>query len=329
MGFTKGAALGAITLAAAALTPGAFADNSGWTLLDIGTLGGPGSYATAVSDEGVVVGCSDVAGGAIHAFVYRQGTLIDLAQKSGLTEGDTCALAVNSAGLVAGRSSTRGLLLWKGSSSIALGVQGNIGGINDASDVVGAYAAAAQQRAFVYRNGQVIELGALAAGDSMAYAINERDEIVGSSGGRPFLYANGSMRDLGTLGGNAGAARGINDRGQVVGMAADANGQPTPFLYDNSMSAIPGTSDAAAIAINNKGQVIASAEGTYGWLLDNGTATRLDTLPAVRAKGWRHMEPTAINARGWIVGSAMTAEGDTRAFILVPNASFSLKRNPD
>jgi probable HAF family extracellular repeat protein len=282
-----------------------------------------------VNDQGVVVGCSDIAGGGrIHAFVYSQGALIDLAQKSGLTEGDTCALAVNSSGLVAGRSSTNGLVLWQGSSSVALGVQGTIGGINDAAEVVGAYSSVGQQRAFVYRNGQVTELAALpgASGDSTAYSVNERGEIVGSAGGRPFLYTEGAMRDLGTLGGATGTARGINDRGQVVGMATDANGLPMPFVYDSAMRAIPGTSDAVAIAINNKGQVIASAEGTYGWLLDGGTATRLDTLPAVKAKGWRHMEPTAINERGWIVGSAMTAEGDTRAFILIPNSGFSLKR---
>ena len=39
-----------------------------WTLVDIGTLGGPGSYGAAVSDSGFVVGCADLASGVSHAF---------------------------------------------------------------------------------------------------------------------------------------------------------------------------------------------------------------------------------------------------------------------
>jgi len=80
----------------------------------------------------------------------------------------------------------------------------------------------------------------------------------------------------------------------------------------------PGQKDP--IAINNRGQVIGSAEGTHGYLIENGQYTRLDTLPAVVAKGWRRMEPTGINDRGWIVGTASTPSGDLRAFVLVPAA---------
>jgi probable HAF family extracellular repeat protein len=38
----------------------------------------------------------------------------------------------------------------------------------------------------------------------------------------------------------------------------------------------------------------------------------------VASRGWHHLEPTAINERGWIVGTAQDADGDSRAFLLVP-----------
>ena len=56
----------------------------GSTMKDLGTLGGANSNAIGVSSDGsVVVGVSDTAGGAQHAFVYRTditdtGTLVDV-----------------------------------------------------------------------------------------------------------------------------------------------------------------------------------------------------------------------------------------------------------
>ncbi len=295
-----------------------------WTLVDIGTLGGPGSYGTAVSNNGLVVGCSDVAGGAVHAFLYRDGTLHDLGTANGAGDGNSCALAVNSDGVAAGRSGTGELVVWKDASVTNLGVRGEVGGINEAGVVVGRYVDGTRSGAFMYRDGMLSDLGVLGGNlaDPYAYSaatgVNVRNEVVGSSNGRAFLYVNGAMRDLGTLGGNQSAARGINDRGQVVGMAANAQGQPTAFLYDGAMRALPGWDYATAIDISNRAQVIASDEGAHGYLVADGKATRLDQLPDVASRGWHHLEPKGINDRGWIVGTAFNAEGQSRAFLLIP-----------
>jgi len=101
-------------------------------------------------------------------------------------------------------------------------------------------------------------------------------------------------------------------------MAGDANGTPTPFAYTGTMRALPAATFSAAIAVNNRGQVVGSGEGTYGYLVDNGSVTRLDAIPAVASRGWRHLEPTGINDRGWIVGTATTPTGDLRGFLLMP-----------
>jgi probable HAF family extracellular repeat protein len=292
-----------------------------WTLVDVGTLGGPGSYGAALNNAGVVVGCADVAGSGTHAFVYQAGSIRDLGTGTDSGDGNSCALAVNEQGTVAGRSASGELVEWADGKVVHLGVKGNVTDINGAGVVVGSIHDAAATRAFMYRDGVVTDLGNLgtdASASSSANAINERGQIAGNSNNHAFLYENGAMRDLGTLGGSASIAKGIDDRGDVVGMSGDAHGAPTPFVSNGAMQALPAPTYSAAIAINNRGQVIGSGEGIYGYLLDNGTVTRLDTIPAVQAKGWRHLEPTGINDRGWIVGTAMTPSGDLRAFLLVP-----------
>jgi probable HAF family extracellular repeat protein len=72
-----------------------------WRLVDLGTLGGSGSFATAVSDNGFVAGCSNTPSGDVHAFLYRNGRMVDLA---GDEAGNSCALAVNGRGEAAGRN---------------------------------------------------------------------------------------------------------------------------------------------------------------------------------------------------------------------------------
>ena len=286
-----------------------------WTLVDVGTLGGPGSYGTAINQNGVVVGCADVPAGGAHAFIYASDGIHDLEPGSPAGATSSCALAVNDLGVAAGRSSSGEIVIWNRGAVTHLGIQGDVGGIDSGGVVVGAYREGGGSIAFRYQNGVVAPI---AGPTSAATGINARGQISVSLNGRAFLYENGAMRDLGTLGGAMANARGLNDRGEVVGISSNNFGQPQPFLFDTAMHALPGPSYSGAVAINNAGQVVGSAEGTYGYLLDGDRYTRLDTLPAVVAKGWRHLEPAGINDRGWIVGTGTNASGDLRAFILVP-----------
>ena len=87
------------------------------------------------------------------------------------------------------------------------------------------------------------------------------------------------------------------------------------------MRELPGGGYASAIDINDRLQVVASAEGRHGYLAIDGVVTLLDSLPAVRARGWRNLEPTGINDQGWVVGTGVDADGNFRAFLLVPRES--------
>src|SRR5687768_7101112 len=129
---TAACALAAIPLAATSATA------VQWTLVDIGTLGGPGSYGAAINNSGLVVGCADLPAGGAHAFAYSAGTMFDLGAGSD-TAGSSCALAVNNQSVVAGRSSSGELVIWNGSAVTRLGVEGDIGDIDDRGVVVGSY----------------------------------------------------------------------------------------------------------------------------------------------------------------------------------------------
>jgi len=107
------------TIALTLIAGAAGAATSGWTLVDLGTLGGPGSYGAAISQGGAVVGCADRADGTAHAFLYLNGRMRDLDAGSN-GPGSSCALAVNDSGFVAGRSSSGALVIWSGSSVAAI-----------------------------------------------------------------------------------------------------------------------------------------------------------------------------------------------------------------
>jgi probable HAF family extracellular repeat protein len=290
-----------------------------WTLVDIGTLGGPGSYGAAVNNDGTVVGCADVLPAGAHAFAWKDGVMRDLGLASD-AEGSSCALAINDQGMIAGRSATREVVIWNGAAITRLGVQGDVGGINRFGVLVGTYeAGGGMTRAFRYSAGRLTPLGTAGA-YSAAHSVNAKGEIVGTLNGRATVFTSG-VRDLGS-----GAARSINDRGMIVGDVANEFGQPTPFLYRGAMSSLAGApSYASAVAINDRGQVVGSGEGVYGWLVDNGRYTRLADIPAVIEKGWRHLEPRGINDHGAIVGTASDPQGNLRAFLLVPKLAADSK----
>src|SRR4029453_2790743 len=116
-----------------------------WTLVDLGTLGGSSSYASALSDTGLVAGCAETADGAVPAFLYENGGVRDLPAG--------CGLAVDNRGAVAGRNGAGDLVIWANGAVTRLGIKGNVGGMNDSGVVVGSRAAGDSTRAFIYRDG--------------------------------------------------------------------------------------------------------------------------------------------------------------------------------
>jgi probable HAF family extracellular repeat protein len=112
--------------------------------------------------------------------------------------------------------------------------------INNSGDVVGkSQTESGEFHGFIYSSGSLTDIGVLAGGgQSFAYGINNRRDVVGAadSGGtlHAVLYQNGVLIDLNSLipagsGWVLTEARGITENGQIVGTGV-INGQERAFL---------------------------------------------------------------------------------------------------
>lgn len=205
---------------------------------DLGSLFGPTgeSGASAVNDEGVIVGGSATTNSTRAVRFETDGRVTDLGTLGGSWSE---AADINENGDIVGTS---------------LNFQG------------------AMRAFWIPTNGGMIDLGTLRGSNSWAARINNKGEIVGSSqtadgSTRAFLYKNGTMIDLGTLGGVSGAF-GINDEGTIVGWTWGTTREPwTAFIkYPElpmrdlaGMATVdPGDDLFRAKAINNRGEIAAS-----------------------------------------------------------------------
>jgi probable HAF family extracellular repeat protein len=226
-------------------------------MTDLGTLGGPDSWAMFVNDRGQIAGASytsdvvdpDTMSPQIDAFLWENGKMRDLGNlggNNGLLGAPGIVNALNNRGQVVGNMELPGdqsvhPFLWDGEKLSDLGSFGGTfstaTGINDAGEVVGYsyFSGNPVKHAFLWRAGVMTDLGTV-PGDpcSFAYNINSKGQIVGGSQNAecdPFTHAvlweNGQPGvDLNTLisaGSNLQlvAAYWINDRGEIVGVGHD------------------------------------------------------------------------------------------------------------
>ncbi|HLJ97577.1 MAG TPA: hypothetical protein VKU02_30735, partial [Gemmataceae bacterium] len=78
---------------------------SGGVMNDLGTLGGWGSYAYGINNQGQVVGTAQTAAGSWHAFLYSGGVMTDLNSQLPANSGWTAltrANSINDAGQIIG-----------------------------------------------------------------------------------------------------------------------------------------------------------------------------------------------------------------------------------
>jgi probable HAF family extracellular repeat protein len=286
--------------------------SAGGAFTDLGTLGGPNSFATAINDAGKIVGRANDGAGNMRAFVWVAGVMTDLGTLGG---ADSRAEGINnrgdivgSAGLAPGPGAhASAFLLRPGALMQDLGrfeVPDPEGGssaydVNEQRKVVGNSVLGpfvpveSPDHAFLYACEEMTDLGTLGGQFSVAYAINKHGKIVGEAStpvlmnNRAFLYQHGAMKNLGTLaGGGFSSARDINDHGVIVGYALQALGLPAwrkAWVYrggkmrdlNTLIDPAPGWSLHDAGGINNHGQIAAT-----GCLAGLCFALRLDPLPS-------------------------------------------------
>jgi len=175
------------------------------------------------------------------------------------------------------------------------------------------------QIASMWENGEIHSLGTLGGDSSIAYGINDNNQIVGiskiSSGDwHGFLYENGTMNDLGSN----FIPTSINNNGQIVGYSSGGNMQS--YLWENGTFTNLGTlggPQTIANDINDAGQIVGrSVTGSGYWhafLWENGVMTDLGTLGGPRSEAY------GINESGQIAGNSRNSEnppyGYLRAFL--------------
>jgi probable HAF family extracellular repeat protein len=190
-------------------------------------------------------------------------------------------------------------------------------------------------------SGQVISIGPLPSdpyyqdSSSVAYGINDYNEVVGTSGnagrgdhlGRAFRWVDGTMTYLGALGkcsicyniGDAhSAAYDINNAGQIVGEST-YNSQFSDayhaFVWEKGvmqdLGALPGDKHSAAVGINKKGQIVGWSAGSKNAFSDPQKAVLWDKGIIKQLYGpGRSNCAASINDRGDIVGTAVFLLGN-------------------
>ncbi len=325
-----------------------------YVITDLGALGvAETSVAKAISNAGVVVGSSTLAG-VSRAVRWSGGSIVNLGTLPG--GGGSTANAVNDAGQIAGtadRLTTRygSPVRWN-----AAGVIQDLGGpaddrlgagngIDPAGRVAGGQRPAGSEGgplAILYdQAGAPAELGDPPDSLGAANAVNAAGQVVGDPA---FVWRGGHLTKLpGLPGGSAEwyqpTATAINISGQIAGSAsASSSIDHRAVIWRGGAVADVGTIDGIAFSeatgINAAGQVVGTADpkcrpcpAPRAWFWQpGGVITALDTLiPA--GSGWTLREANGINDRGQIVGSGLHG-GALHAFLLTPVFSATVNFQP-
>jgi probable HAF family extracellular repeat protein len=168
----------------------------GGGITELGTLGAATDVYTqgmVINERGQVAGQAQTAEGDLHAFLWQRGRMRDLG-----TLGGAWSYVTQS----------------EVDTSRVLNERGHVVGYSETAD--------RRPHAFLWRDGEMADLGTLGGYVSTAVAINRHDQVVGYSetamgAWDAFLWQDGRMIDLSAGDPGSSSAVDINDRGQIVG----------------------------------------------------------------------------------------------------------------
>jgi probable HAF family extracellular repeat protein len=291
---------------------------SGYRLVDLGTLGGESSYASAINDRGHVVGSSQVSDGSWHGFLWRGGVLTDLGlfRPHGLNNNDD---------LIGTTDADTSAYLWRDGKLTDLG---SLGGewtfpvaINDRAEVVGAGSTEESiDIAFLWSGGRMRALPL-----TTVSGINNRGQV---AGGRPHgeggfhaaVWRRGTVTDLGAGPFDRSNTAGINAHGWAIGWQFSATQDERGVLWRHGTTVDLGTlggSAAHAIAINDRGQILGTSQTaggeTHPFLWSRGVLTDLTGAGVAADHDLR-----GLNDRGEIAASYRPVWGISHAAVYRP-----------
>jgi probable HAF family extracellular repeat protein len=273
-------------------------------IVDLGTLGGGWSHAVGINDRGQVVGAGETPSGDVHAFLWDKGTLTDI--------GNFLPAAINNRGQIVGMNRA-GAVIWERGVITELGTLGGpfsrllgfVSGppgfgflptpqiLNQSGTVIGvSTTASGETHAFVWRHGEMTDLGTLGGNSSTPVAIDDGGQIVGVSTTadgeeHAFLWKNGTMQDIGS--GIRPAA--FNNAGLIAG-TSPAGG--AVIWQKGELQAVGDERIRRALLVNERGDVAAKEEdGDVLWIWNKGVLTNVS--------GNRYANPIALNNQGELI----------------------------
>lgn len=320
-----------------------------YTFHDLGTAGGPWSFATAINNAGQITGLNQRG-----SSTSSEGTIFTVWNGTTPTTGEhfSTGFAINSSGTVAGVHQDRQFwdfaAVFNGNTRTDLGdlagrsdpLFSSARGINDSGQIVG-YAKNADNTAvkpILWNNSTTpTVLDTLGGQTGRAFGINNAGYAVGFS----FITGNtaehatrwnvndNTLTDLNTLGGTDSRALAINTTGEIVGWSDTTNDAAQHAVLWNGGSLIDlntlGGINSQAKAINNTGQIVGWSEIASGvqhaTLWDGNTLLDLNNFldPSLVSAGWVLKEANGINDHGAIVGTVINRSlgiNDGHAFLL-------------
>lgn len=140
---------------------------------------------------------------------------------------------------------------------------------------------------------------------------------------RARFFDGRTIYTLGTLGGDLSVATGINDGGEVTGRSTVADGRVHSFIWSRSagmrdIGLLPGTTEVWDPAINNRGDVVATAMGEpqpYPHAVRWRRSGAIDDLGTLSGGPDGSSYARAANDAGMVVGNSMTPSYDYHAYV--------------
>lgn len=320
-----------------------------YALVDLGTLGGPNSFALDVNASGQVSGNSSKTAGAsnpLNAFLYSGGAMTNLGVTANTgTNSFSRGYALNDFGVVVGESdnnSSKAFIYRNGAITQLPGLVSATSSavahdINNAGLIVGISSNGIASRPVKWTDPAAAptDLGTISsAGGGRAWGLNEAGVIVGLSTAvgttsHATMWADGAITDLDATGNRFGQAYAVNASRVAVG-AASTGVLPSgttitrAIRWENggatTLGILTGFNHSEARDLNDAGlvvgnlQIIAGSPSVAAIWANDGSVTDLNSfLPA--DSGWTLRSAEGINTRGDIVGYG-TFNGATRAYML-------------